>query len=161
MASSAGSRRRRVSSSAVPSTEHQPQHGSGGTSSNKEKGKDRLLLLPGHSAAAATTTPALVDDADDHHVPRLLKPLPQVPWHRPSTSAPAAAWAPGGEAASAHHRRLLTREDAPPYLTGNPFVLGGFRRCETLWEAVDGLWYMHNAWWDAWTSIGSFLHSHV
>lgn len=139
---SAGSRRRRVSS-AVPSSE--------GAATTKGSLGGR------HHLAAAEIDAATAVHDDDHHVPRLLKPLPQIPWHRP---AAPAAWAPHADA-SHPHRTLLSREDAPKYLTGNPYVLHGFRRVETLWEAVDGLWYMHNAFWDAWTSIGSFVHSHV
>lgn len=93
-------------------------------------------------------------DGDDRpHLHKLRHTLANVRWSHPDQVA--AAWSPPS------HRQLLFREEAPSYLTGNPFVLHGFRRCATLWEALDGLFYMHNATWDAWTSIGSFLHSHV
>lgn len=60
---------------------------------------------------------------------------------------------------SKQHRVLLPREKAEPYLTGNPHVLAGFRKCESVAEAVDGLWYWHNQTFDAWTSIISIIHS--
>ncbi len=149
------SRRRRVSS-AVPSTEP-----GGGVGTTRK-----------HAAAAAAASPTIEEQDDDHHVPRLLKPLPRIPWHRPAAPTAAAAWAPAAAsdkaaaaaaaaATTTAHRVLLSRAEAPEYLTGNPYVLSGFRKVETLREAVDGLWYMHNAFWDAWTSIASFLHSHV
>lgn len=152
MASSTG-RRRRISS-AVPSSEE---------------------AAP---AAAAAKAPPRAQEPDDenHHVPRLLLPFPRVPWHRPANKPPqpasataAAAWArlPSSpehhhhDEDHHHHRTLLPRSAAPAYLTGNPFVLHGFRKCESMREAVDGLFYMHNAWADSVTSVGSFLHSHV
>lgn len=91
-------------------------------------------------------------------LPQLLKTLARLP--QPSVAAPA--WSPPSGHQQAHHRApLLSREEAPQYLTGNPYVLSGFRQCASVGEAVGGLWYLHNATWDTWTSIGSFLHSHV
>lgn len=152
------SRRRRVSS-AVPSSEEAQQ-----AAATHAGGKK--------APTAAAAAQQAHDDTDNHHVPRLLLPFPRIPWHRPKPQQPAtttaAAWTRLPSSPEyyhrdhhQHHRTLLSRSEAPSYLTGNPFVLHGFRRCASLWEAVDGLWFMHNAFWDAWTSIASFVHSHM
>lgn len=58
-------------------------------------------------------------------------------------------------------RLSVSRHEAAPYLVGNPFILSGYRRCITLREACQGLFYQHNSWLDTWTSVFSWVHSHV
>lgn len=45
---------------------------------------------------------------------RLLSSWPRVPWDHP-------------EGQPRKRPKLLTRAEAPKYLVGNPYVLGGFR----------------------------------
>lgn len=65
----------------------------------------------------------------------------------------------GPSAGVKRHRVLVPREKAEPYLTGNPYTTDSYRKCENVWEALDGLFYLHNQSVDTWTSILSIVHS--
>lgn len=51
------------------------------------------------------------------------------------------------------HPRLRAANEVPAYLVDNPHITEGFRLLPTHWDAFMSMFYMHNCWLDAWTSV--------